>query len=65
MGATTPQLALAWVLRRSEVSSAITGASKVSQVEDNVAAAAVKIPDDVLQQIEKLFPGPEESYPLN
>lgn len=65
MGATTPQLALAWVLRRPEISSAITGASKISQVEDNVAAAAIRIPDDVLQQIEKLFPGPEENYPLN
>ena len=35
-----PQLALAWVLRRSEVASAIVGASRPEQVEQNVAARA-------------------------
>lgn len=33
-----PQLALAWVLRGGHVTSALIGASKVSQLEDNVAA---------------------------
>ncbi len=38
-GLTMPQLALAWVLRRSEVASAIVGASRPEQVEQNVAAS--------------------------
>lgn len=37
-GQTLPQLALAWVLREGRVTSALIGASKVSQIEDNVAA---------------------------
>jgi len=37
-GQTLPQLALAWVLRGNKVTSALIGASKVSQIEDNVAA---------------------------
>lgn len=37
-GQSLPQLALAWVLRGGRVTSALIGASKVSQLEDNVAA---------------------------
>ena len=64
MGLSAAQLALAWVLRRQEVTSAIMGASKVSQVQENAAAASVQIPPDVLARLEELFPGPGETYPL-
>ena len=64
MGVKPSQLALAWVLRRPEVSSAIIGASKVSQVEQNVAAVEVSIPDEVLRRLDELFPGPPETYPM-
>jgi L-glyceraldehyde 3-phosphate reductase len=37
-GQTLPQMALAWILRRPEVTSALIGASDVSQVEENVKA---------------------------
>jgi L-glyceraldehyde 3-phosphate reductase len=37
-GQTMAQLALVWVLRRTTVTSALIGASKVSQIEDAVAA---------------------------
>lgn len=37
-GQTLAQLAIAWVLRHPEVTSALVGASRVSQVEDDVAA---------------------------
>ena len=39
-GQTLAQLALAWVLRRSTMTSTLIGASSVKQLEDNVAAAA-------------------------
>ncbi|MBC8103029.1 MAG: aldo/keto reductase family protein [Cytophagales bacterium] len=42
-GLTLSQLALAWCLRRPEVSSVIIGASKPSQVEDNAGAAGVSL----------------------
>jgi 1-deoxyxylulose-5-phosphate synthase len=48
-----PQLALAWVLRRPEVSSAIIGASHPEQIADNVRAVGIKISDDVLRIIDE------------
>ncbi|MDE2140786.1 MAG: aldo/keto reductase [Elusimicrobia bacterium] len=39
-GLTLPKLALAWVLRRPEGSSAIIGATKPAQVAENAAALA-------------------------
>ena len=38
------QLALAWVLRRPEVTSAIVGASRPEQLDENAAAAGVSLP---------------------
>lgn len=37
-GQTLAQMAVAWVLRQPQVTSALVGASKVSQIEDSVAA---------------------------
>jgi voltage-dependent potassium channel beta subunit len=56
LGLTRAQLALAWILRQSGVSSVITGASKPSQVEQNVQAAGVQLDDDVIERINALFP---------
>lgn len=50
-----PQLALAWVLRDSRVSSAIIGASRPEQVADNAAASGVKLNDDVLRKIDEVL----------
>jgi len=55
LGLSLAQLALAWVLRRPEVSCAITGATKVEQVEKNVMASQVKLSDDTLREIENIL----------
>ena len=55
LGLTTSQLALAWVLRRPEVSSAIVGATRPEQLEDNVKASGVKLEDEVLEEIEGIL----------
>ncbi|MFW9768083.1 MAG: aldo/keto reductase, partial [Candidatus Thorarchaeota archaeon] len=52
---TTGQLALAWVLRRPEVSSAIVGATKPEHVIDNVAASDVNLSKDTLEGIEEIL----------
>jgi aryl-alcohol dehydrogenase-like predicted oxidoreductase len=52
LGITMVQLALAWVLRRDEVSSAIIGASRPEQVHDNVTASGVTLDDDTLAAID-------------
>jgi aryl-alcohol dehydrogenase-like predicted oxidoreductase len=53
LGLTMAQMALAWVLRRPEVASAIIGASRPEQVADNVKAVGVKLSADVLERIDK------------
>ncbi len=50
---TLPQMALAWVLRRKEVASAITGASRPEQVQANAAASGIELSGDVLEAIDK------------
>ena len=52
-GLSMPQLALAWVLRRDEVTSAIIGASRPEQVHQNIEASEVELSDDVLSAIEE------------
>jgi aryl-alcohol dehydrogenase-like predicted oxidoreductase len=52
LGITMAQLAIAWVLREPNVSSAIIGATRPDQVEDNVAASGIDLPDDVLAAID-------------
>jgi aryl-alcohol dehydrogenase-like predicted oxidoreductase len=64
MGVRPSQLALAWTIRRPEVSSAIMGAGKLSQLEDNLAAVQITIPEEVLAALDALFPGPKETYPV-
>jgi voltage-dependent potassium channel beta subunit len=56
LGCTPAQLALAWCLRREEVSSVITGATRVEQVRDNVRAVELELSDDVLDELDRLFP---------
>ncbi|NCP85920.1 aldo/keto reductase [bacterium] len=51
------QLALAWLLRRKEVSTVITGATRPAQLQENLdsAEAVEKLNDDVLERIEQLL----------
>lgn len=52
LGVTRAQLAIAWTLRQPGVSSAITGATKVRQLEDTLKAIEIELSEDVLQQID-------------
>jgi aryl-alcohol dehydrogenase-like predicted oxidoreductase len=53
VGLTMSQLAIAWVLQNSNVSSAIMGATKPSQVKENVKASGVKLDSSVMDAIDK------------
>jgi aryl-alcohol dehydrogenase-like predicted oxidoreductase len=57
LGLTMAQMALAWVLRRPEVSSAIIGASRPEQIADNVKAVGVNLPAEVLERIDRAVGG--------
>ncbi|HSI52047.1 MAG TPA: aldo/keto reductase [Ideonella sp.] len=56
LGGTTAQLAIAWATKNPHVSSVITGASKVSQLQSNLGALAVadKLTPEVMARINEL-----------
>jgi voltage-dependent potassium channel beta subunit len=55
LGLKMSQLALAWILRRPEVSAVITGATKPGHVLSNVKAAGVNLTADALEEIEGIL----------
>jgi voltage-dependent potassium channel beta subunit len=58
-GLSLAQLALAWCLRDSALSSVIVGASSAGQLEENVKASGCALSDETLNAIDALFPGPQ------
>lgn len=61
---TMEQLALAWILRREEISCAITGATKPEHVESNVKASGIKLEEETLHQIEEILKNKPRTHPL-
>jgi voltage-dependent potassium channel beta subunit len=59
---TTAQLALAWCLKNSNVSTVITGATSVKQLHENMKAGDVapKLTPEILKQIDTIFEVKEE-----
>jgi voltage-dependent potassium channel beta subunit len=55
LGIKLSQLALAWVLRQPNVASALIGASKPEQVEENVKAVDVQLSSEVIEKIEEIL----------
>lgn len=67
LGCSMSQLALAWCLKNPHVSTVITGASRVSQVVENMKAVDIlpKLTDGVMQRIEDILqnkPEPAEDF---
>jgi len=52
VGLTMSQLALAWILREPNVASAIVGASRPEQLQDNAAASGVDLDNATVREIE-------------
>jgi voltage-dependent potassium channel beta subunit len=59
LGVTMAQMALAWCLKNPNVSTVITGASRVEQVHENMKALPVvdKLTPDVMEKIEGIISG--------
>lgn len=55
VGVPPARLALAWCLRRPEVSSVIVGATKVEHVEENVAVADLDLDPDTLERAGRIL----------
>jgi L-glyceraldehyde 3-phosphate reductase len=55
-GQSLAQMAIAWVLRKPAVTSALIGASSVKQLEDNLASLNnLKFGDEELNRIESIL----------
>ena len=54
-GRTCAQLAISWVLRRSEVTAAIVGARRPAQIEETAPAGDWKLSEEDIKEIEKLL----------
>jgi aryl-alcohol dehydrogenase-like predicted oxidoreductase len=54
LGVSLPVLALAWCLRRSEITSCIIGATRPQQVEENVKASGLKLDAATLKRVEAI-----------
>jgi aryl-alcohol dehydrogenase-like predicted oxidoreductase len=59
-GRTLPQLAIAWTLRRPEVTAAIVGARRPSQIEETAQAASWQLSDEDLAEIDALLEAREQ-----
>jgi aryl-alcohol dehydrogenase-like predicted oxidoreductase len=57
LGTTRARLALAWALAQPGVSSVITGATSLAQLDENLAALSVRITPDVERALDAIFPG--------
>lgn len=55
LGLSVGNLALAWILRKPIVASALVGASRPEQVIENAKASGVKLSEDVLSRIEEIL----------
>ncbi|ORZ36071.1 K+ channel protein [Catenaria anguillulae PL171] len=67
LGATTAQLALAWCVKNQNVSTVITGASRPSQIVENVKSLAVgpKLTPEIMAEIDEILankPKPEMNF---
>jgi len=51
------QLAIAWVLQNDNVASAIVGATRPDQLDENVKAVGVKLSDETLAAIDEVLAG--------
>src|ERR1700704_1045289 len=61
-GCSPARIALAWVLTRPFVTSVIIGAKSLEQLQDNIAAAELKLTEDEIKQLDEVSALPPE-YP--
>ena len=55
-GATTAQIALAWLLTRGDDIAPIPGTKRVARVEENTAADGIELTADQIERLDNLTP---------
>lgn len=57
IGCTVGQLTLAWVMHRPGITSALVGATKVAQQEENLKSVDLEVPQEILDRVTELSAG--------
>jgi aryl-alcohol dehydrogenase-like predicted oxidoreductase len=65
VGATLAQFSIAWILKNNNVSTVITGATKLEQLEDNLKALEFvdKLTPELIEEIEEIFENKPQPIP--
>jgi len=63
VGEKPAHVALAWLLRNPVVTAPIIGPRTLEQLTDSLRAIELKLPDDFVQRLEQIFPGPGGEAP--
>jgi voltage-dependent potassium channel beta subunit len=56
VGCTRAQLAIAWAAAQTGISSVITGATRLEQLEENLGALEIEVTDDLRRRLDAIFP---------
>lgn len=64
LGVTLSQLSLAWILRHPSISSAIIGASRPQQIEENVKAVDISLNQEVIKEIDNILEEIKDFAPM-
>ncbi len=62
-GRSVAQLAIAWVLRRTEVTAALNGARSTAEIEDSLMASDIELAQEDIDAIEKLLARRQKELP--
>lgn len=54
-GISLPHMSLAWILRQKDVASALVGASRPEQIEENVKASGIVLSADLIEKIDQIL----------
>jgi pyridoxine 4-dehydrogenase len=65
LGATTRQIALAWLLQRSPNILLIAGTLSIEHLHQNFEAARIKVPSQMIAQLDGIAAAHEKSQPAN
>jgi voltage-dependent potassium channel beta subunit len=64
LGCTLSQLSLAWILRHPNISSAIIGASRSQQIEENVKAVDLVLNQEIIEKIDQILEPVKDFAPM-
>ena len=63
LGAPPADVALAWLLRNPAVTAPIIGPRNIEQLDGAIGALDVRIDDEVIADLDRIFPGPGGAAP--